>query len=991
MRKNQKGFTLVELIIAVAILAIVTLAVCGFIVVGSKSYTSANTDIMLQQEAQLALNQISDVIIDTTDSISYSVGTSGGMQKVLKDSEYGGEATDKCLVVVNRNDTSSNNDNPSYWFYWNKDDEKIYFNEVPVDSTMDPSAIQSAFDSVGAAADKPVLAEHVTDLNIDISQFEENRVVMISMTLKNGNREYSTSNNVTVRNKIALNVVDIDPMKRADEFRIEDIRSVVLEPGDNYTFRPTVDTTSSDKDLEWVFVSGEANGTTVSQNGNDYSIHVGIGEVRENLTLRVTRKNEEYAGQKDRVAETVQVKVKRVNSVNLTASASTIKKGETVEITGKAIGWLLKTKCDSDLCASDDISKDEVLNPAKDVVTGWHFVEGSGTIESSDEGKAVIKIDQNMTGNTVTIEATSTLSATKNGGYSSGADTNSSVAGVQGRISFTVEEGMEAIPSVGDLRYGSDNDGNMGMIYDFLYANLSDYDHYVVCARLRETGNTNKDQDQVILYFRSDKNIRFTPDIFGADLHKDYDVYLQLLLPVDRALYEYNGTAHNGKSANQFQGTQDDNSYHNTQVLVDEYFGNLDSNGAYIGSKYEKTGQFFGSIGKPVLHFTCDGKAYPNTDPNAVTKYSLAGGYDSEAVLGAAYLDKDATVNIDLKSMNRLEEIMFTVYEGEGESINNWKYVAGYNPDTGAFNGSFVGGMFSVSSPNGKDSLLTDSTYLIKKNNSSGSWDEASGNYHVVLGYRFACDKNARGDYKFLAERNVKGDYAVHYYSNPEGSIKLVIESGLNLNVITNSENWWTNFPVPSDSKFPFDLKSSVKQTSAWSFKKYNASKQSLNSSLDNVKVECVYRSGDNSYDITLLYESINGTTVTTRNYGTYNCKYGGNEWTCVRTGGAESTKEITANLQQFMMWGSAHSAYFPTPSDSDFPFAKESTQKQTIQYNLVWFPNWGGNNTTTVSVDCTYDASSKTYTIRIYNDYGWSVDEYGTWRSNGTQWNKQS
>ena len=65
MRKDHKGFTLVELIIAIAILAIVTLAVCGFIVVGSRSYTSANTDIMLQQEAQLALNQISDVIIDT--------------------------------------------------------------------------------------------------------------------------------------------------------------------------------------------------------------------------------------------------------------------------------------------------------------------------------------------------------------------------------------------------------------------------------------------------------------------------------------------------------------------------------------------------------------------------------------------------------------------------------------------------------------------------------------------------------------------------------------------------------------------------------------------------------------------------------------------------------------------------------------------------------------------------------------------------------------
>lgn len=986
MRKNQKGFTLVELIIAIAILAIVTLAVCGFIVVGSKSYTSANTDILLQQEAQLALNQISDVIIDTTDSISYSVGTSSSLQNVLKDSEYGGEATDKCLVVVNRNDTSSNNDNPSYWFYWNKDEEKIHFSEVNVDSTMSADVIQAGFNS--AASTKAVLAEHVTDLNIDISQFEENRVVMISMTLKNGNREYYTSNNVTVRNRIALNVVDIDPMKRADEFRIENIRSVVLEPGDNYTFIPTVDSTSDDKALEWVHVSGDANGTTTSQNGDNFSIHVGINEVRENLTLRVTRLNEEYAGQKDRVAETVQVKIKRVNSVNLTASASTVKKGETVEITGKAVGWLLKTKCDSDLCASDNINKDEDLNPAKDVVTGWHFVEGSGTIESSDEGKAVIKIDQNMAGNTVTIEATSTLSATKNGGYSSGADTNSSVAGVQGRISFTVEEGMEAIPSLGDLRYGSDNDGNIGMIYDFLYseAGLSDYDHYVVCARLREVGNNNKDQDQVILYFRSDKNIRFTPDIFGADLHKDYNVYLQLLLPVDRALYQYNGKANNGKSANQFQGTQDDNSYYNTQTLIDEYFNNLDSNGSYTGSKYEKTGQFFGSIGKPVIHFTCDGKAYPNTDPNAVTKYSLAGGYDSEAILGAAYMDKDATVNIDLKSMNRLEEVMFTVYKGEGEDINKWTYVAGYNPDTGAFDGSFMGGMFSVSASGGKDSLLTDSTYLVKKNNSSGSWDNASGTYRVVLGYRFACDKNARGDYRILAERNVNGDYNVNYYSNPEGSIKLVIESGFNLEVKSRDGNWKTYFPVPTDGKFPFALKNSTKQSTTWNFTKYNDAGQKIGD-LNNVKVECEYFSSDNSYTITLSTDSIDGKTVTTHTYGKYKCKYGGDKWE-LQSGESDKTETIVTNI--FDISGSGWEAYFPTPADSDFPFKKESSQTQTIRQQLTLFGQWYSYSIP-VEITCVYD--NGTYTISIKEKYDWGVqNDFGewAWKNGGTKWTKK-
>ena len=84
MRKNQKGFTIVELLIAIAILSIVIAAVCGFILVGSRSYAAGNSDISVQQEAQLALNQMSDVVIDTTRSVNYvGYDASGSPQKAL--------------------------------------------------------------------------------------------------------------------------------------------------------------------------------------------------------------------------------------------------------------------------------------------------------------------------------------------------------------------------------------------------------------------------------------------------------------------------------------------------------------------------------------------------------------------------------------------------------------------------------------------------------------------------------------------------------------------------------------------------------------------------------------------------------------------------------------------------------------------------------------------------------------------------------------------
>ena len=71
MAEKQSGFTLVELLVSIAIFSIVSAAIFGFIVVGSRNYTTASTEINLQQEAQLALNQMSDVIIDTTRSVNY--------------------------------------------------------------------------------------------------------------------------------------------------------------------------------------------------------------------------------------------------------------------------------------------------------------------------------------------------------------------------------------------------------------------------------------------------------------------------------------------------------------------------------------------------------------------------------------------------------------------------------------------------------------------------------------------------------------------------------------------------------------------------------------------------------------------------------------------------------------------------------------------------------------------------------------------------------
>lgn len=67
MKKDQRGFTLVELIVAVLIMGMVMLAAAGFIASAANSYRVSNIEIELQMEAQIAVNQFGDILIEARE------------------------------------------------------------------------------------------------------------------------------------------------------------------------------------------------------------------------------------------------------------------------------------------------------------------------------------------------------------------------------------------------------------------------------------------------------------------------------------------------------------------------------------------------------------------------------------------------------------------------------------------------------------------------------------------------------------------------------------------------------------------------------------------------------------------------------------------------------------------------------------------------------------------------------------------------------------
>lgn len=72
--KNNKGLTLVELIVTIAILSLVGIGVGTIINQSLRQYRMSNTEVSLQQEAQLAGNQLTNLVLDANDGVSAESG-----------------------------------------------------------------------------------------------------------------------------------------------------------------------------------------------------------------------------------------------------------------------------------------------------------------------------------------------------------------------------------------------------------------------------------------------------------------------------------------------------------------------------------------------------------------------------------------------------------------------------------------------------------------------------------------------------------------------------------------------------------------------------------------------------------------------------------------------------------------------------------------------------------------------------------------------------
>lgn len=296
--ERNRGFSLVELMVTMAILSVVMVIAMSFMMTGSRSFTKGNADSTVQKEAELTVNQIEDMIIDLNGGVSM---TDDAAKTEL--SMYHAEDDGSGSMVYSKSAVR-----------WDKSDNNVYCSKWDV--SYDAST--GAFTDGAAEYADQLLAEHVTDFKVDLSDTQTTKAmdgtmrtivksVLVSVGYDDGTGvvDYATSPVITLRNRMLLsdnpaNIFD-ERKPMADTLKLhysgpETAGAVVpivdrvseVTRGASYNIYARINSGSDVNELvDWVI---EESGTLSTIDANGY-LTVGAYEANAYLTITAQYKS----------------------------------------------------------------------------------------------------------------------------------------------------------------------------------------------------------------------------------------------------------------------------------------------------------------------------------------------------------------------------------------------------------------------------------------------------------------------------------------------------------------------------------------------------------------------------------------------------------------------------------------------------------------------------------------------------------------------------
>lgn len=255
---NNAGFTLVELLIVIAILGVIGGVIVGFLQSGSKSYQSTEREVDIQYDAQVLLNQIGD----------YVMKANSGIQK---------EEDSETIYIYNNDEGTMERET----IFYDPEEQKLYYEKRP--------AVNDAENTEeNTKKNMTVLAENVKEFTVDISKADTGRKVKAELALEREERSYTATATWNLRNSVAVDTASTEDSGNDAEPTVNEVKvfadETELWPGEEQLFYARVIGTNDPSQAVVWFIEGDTTSedTYIEEGG---ILHVGEDETVETLTV----------------------------------------------------------------------------------------------------------------------------------------------------------------------------------------------------------------------------------------------------------------------------------------------------------------------------------------------------------------------------------------------------------------------------------------------------------------------------------------------------------------------------------------------------------------------------------------------------------------------------------------------------------------------------------------------------------------------------------
>lgn len=194
--KQQKngGFTLVEMIVAVAITAVFSAVVLTAVAAGSRLYRSISGSTRVQMDTQELTDSVEKLIVNAGESIYYAYGSGKSPGAPISDDIDGSTDGDRTLLLCSiQKNKGGAGIRVVDVLDWRESEQKLYYSRQEITAA-----------GISMLTEPSVYGEGVREFHVDVSRADSDGIIRFQLITENLGKKLRTLHTVDLRNPVKI-------------------------------------------------------------------------------------------------------------------------------------------------------------------------------------------------------------------------------------------------------------------------------------------------------------------------------------------------------------------------------------------------------------------------------------------------------------------------------------------------------------------------------------------------------------------------------------------------------------------------------------------------------------------------------------------------------------------------------------------------------------------------------------------------------------------